>query len=849
MSTLATLTRGDAKTYTLTASESLAAATSVIFTAKKSRSLPDTKATFQHELGAGITVDGTSITLAVVHNDTKDLTVATTLYCDVQAQWADRGPVTVWEDTLTVSLDTTRELDTSIDIYTTSPSATQNAIDAAAAASTSATAAAVSATAAATSATNAATSATNAATSATAAATSETNASTSATNASSSASAAASSATAAGISEDAAGLILEDVVINSGLAEDAADAASASATAAATSATNAASSASAASTSASAAASSETNAASSASAAAASAVTAANAIASTFKGGIAGASVPATSTAAGDYYRITSAGSSQSKTWTTGDLAIYNGTSGSWTQIPAGFIDESRVLGGDAGRATRAVMLSDGATSNRRFEQTPGSQGAIAGMPAVFYGRIDVPTSNPSADAYLFSTAPIGTTAPASQANSLFGYIVSGSPTLQIRVNGATTGDNRRLNWSAFRTAYSGRTGLAVAIVWENGDTTTDPKVYVDGVDKSSSFTPATSGTAPNWMPTTLDTTKFLSGYNWPAGRFEPFRVCLGSWTAAEVLEWAQTGREPTWCELGTGSAVAAYSSNFTAGVDSWVQNIGDANLVLTGNVDAVSGVDDVLEAQASGANRNFQIRKDSLVTIGVRYELVFDYYAEVGATSTTRYLALGADGARMDTTSSVAVVEGSWQTSQKLRGVSNSSALRLMLAASATSQTVAPLLSGKKLYFKNLVLRPLGPIAKERLQPGCPVATDGGANKIPGLLTSGLTALGDKPERIYIPIPSMTADGFILANQVIVPSDYKLVAAEIVRTSGSGTGTVTIRETSSGGTTVATGTLAANVALTISNAYSAAGKALHLANSSWSSSALTGRLVFERYQ
>jgi len=43
--------------------------------------------------------------------------------------------------------------------------------------------------------------------------------------------------------------------------------------------------------------------------------------------------VPATSTLAGDYYKITSAGTSQSKTWALGDQAIYNGTSGSWTQI------------------------------------------------------------------------------------------------------------------------------------------------------------------------------------------------------------------------------------------------------------------------------------------------------------------------------------------------------------------------------------------------------------------------------------------------------------------------------------------------------------------------------------
>lgn len=74
------------------------------------------------------------------------------------------------------------------------------------------------------------------------------------------------------------------------------------------------------------------NASNSASEAAASAVTALNVIAAQFKGSAAGGSVPNTSTAAGDYYWIISGGTSQNKTWAIGDRAIYNGTSGSWTQ-------------------------------------------------------------------------------------------------------------------------------------------------------------------------------------------------------------------------------------------------------------------------------------------------------------------------------------------------------------------------------------------------------------------------------------------------------------------------------------------------------------------------------------
>lgn len=53
-----------------------------------------------------------------------------------------------------------------------------------------------------------------------------------------------------------------------------------------------------------------------------------------YKGGVAGGSVPATSTTAGDYYVITADGTSQGENWVVGDIAIYEGSSGNWTLVP-----------------------------------------------------------------------------------------------------------------------------------------------------------------------------------------------------------------------------------------------------------------------------------------------------------------------------------------------------------------------------------------------------------------------------------------------------------------------------------------------------------------------------------
>jgi hypothetical protein len=279
---------------------------------------------------------------------------------------------------------------------------TQPLVDAAAA---SASAAATSESNAATSASNAATSETNAGISATGAAASALSASddvatigtsladaeTEATNAASSASAAAASATAANISkvnalvselraEDdktAAALSASNAATsetnagtsetNAGLSETAAGL---SETAAGTSETNAGLSETAAglsetasAASAAAALASESAAASSAADAAADALTALNALLNQYQGLVAGGSVPATATTAGDYYRISAVGTSQSVTWAIGDIAIYNGTSGSWGKIPMdtyGFAVEAESDSKFAARAPRPGVISAG---------------------------------------------------------------------------------------------------------------------------------------------------------------------------------------------------------------------------------------------------------------------------------------------------------------------------------------------------------------------------------------------------------------------------------------------------------------------------------------------------------
>jgi hypothetical protein len=81
---------------------------------------------------------------------------------------------------------------------------------------------------------------------------------------------------------------------------------------------------------------------------------------------------------AGDYYKITTAGTSQSRTWVVGDQAIYNGSSGSWTQV-TGFFAAADA----ADLASKAALIE---REGLRFDGTAGAVIGNGGIPAVGTG-------------------------------------------------------------------------------------------------------------------------------------------------------------------------------------------------------------------------------------------------------------------------------------------------------------------------------------------------------------------------------------------------------------------------------------------------------------------------------
>jgi len=380
----------------------------------------------------------------------------------------------------------------------------------------------------------------------------------------------------------------------------------------ASSASAASSSASAASSSASAASSSATAAASSAASASSSAASAANAIANTYKGGVAGGSVPATSALAGDYYRITAEGTAQSKTWAAGDLAIYNGTSGSWTQI-VGYNVDLATLAAQRNALAPAQALSGNGTA--------GSTLTLASVPSgdqTWAFDIDVPASAPSAANGIYNAG-----GDFSGANTFGAYIAPTTGILYLNQYAASAPNFRQaVTASSIVTTYGG-TRIRCVIAIASGVLT----LRIN--DVAQTLTETTGGTPPAWGATLASGVVFvgkLSSANYYfSGAIRLLGIENYALSTAQQTYVYQTG---SWPAADFGQGVNDSGTTVYAGA----QMINGANSTfasdsgwwtMTGGTNIAAGVANFVASST--------ISRASILTIGKRYRATFTLTASGG--------------------------------------------------------------------------------------------------------------------------------------------------------------------------------------------------------------------------
>lgn len=358
----------------------------------------------------------------------------------------------------------------------------------------------------------------------------------------------------------------------------------------------------------------------SAAAAAASASTAAAIAAGlNYKGTVAGASVAATSTAAGDCYVISSAGTSQSKTWAAGDLAIYRGSSGQWDQIPA-----SVVLGIAAALKNtltpRPGILFDGrTTAHGRVTMT---NQAIATDNFSVTMTFRVPTAAPANSIGLFGMSSSGAY---NIARGIYGYFQASGTQLNIQLNGALAADARTAVVAGFITSYAGEVVNLSVVRSASG-----LAIYANGV--ALSFTEVTSGSPPAFTDTITNTVMLVGAidtgnyaYSSEIYSFSFYNLAL---TASEVIEINRmNGAVPSRYQFGNQNT---YLSDFTVGADSWAATAGNA----AGNIDTINGKDDVLRYYANASNTAHAVSRTLASARQRRFRLRGDIYVPTGMTT-----------------------------------------------------------------------------------------------------------------------------------------------------------------------------------------------------------------------
>lgn len=223
---------------------------------------------------------------------------------------------------------------------------------------------------------------------------------------------------------------------------------------------------------------------------------------------------------------------------------------------------------GDASksRATSVGLISDGVTGNRGQMQTPGARGAVNGAAALTWrGVLTVPTSNTASFAYICFIGLSVNPDTGGWTNSSAMWAMLFSSILYIETADGST-NRRSLTFGAFRTTYSGQTGV-LEIAFVAG--TSNPVVRWNDVDISASFL-VTGST--NWIDASLTPTIHLTGHNWPSGPAPLGCWILGSLTDSNRTYWRTTGRPPLWVQLG-GTAlqvISGDSATFAGGIGSW---------------------------------------------------------------------------------------------------------------------------------------------------------------------------------------------------------------------------------------------------------------------------------------
>jgi hypothetical protein len=427
-----------------------------------------------------------------------------------------------------------------------------------------------------------------------------------------------------------------------------------------------------------------------------------------------------------------------------------------------------------------AAVTFDGATSGTRIVSTLTSQNIGTGDMSM-WNRFRVFTTT-GTTRYIAALSSSSTAADQASACALS---ISSTGGLVFVLFGSTTSDSRIATVAGFQTAYSGQ--VVDIVVTRTGTTL---KVYINGTD--TAYTETTTGTPPAWSATITSTNLFIGQSTGTTsiftGRIYRSVVFNRALAATDVTELITTGVNPAdqW-----GTQTAAYTSDFSAGTDSWSAARGTA----AGNIDGISGVDNTLrltvDTTATNSHLAFLNPVPGLLA-GKRYRVGFNYFI-TAANATMNGLALWQLSPSVQI-STVQSVTGAWTSIAPVEFVSGETRLAVLGAAGGNANFTGN--GTDTFYLHSFVLTRIGAIVDLDFTVGTGYqATDRSTNALHGTLFNGVEFT--QPRRMAVLYATTAASGNTqLLGSLAIPTNAVI---EDVVVNSTGSSTVSIGNVSAG--------------------------------------------------
>lgn len=396
----------------------------------------------------------------------------------------------------------------------------------------------------------------------------------------------------------------------------------------------------------------------------------------------------------------------------------------------------------------------DGNTSGTRVTSTMTGQTIGTGDFSV-WTRFRCPASVPASGngslpgIWALSDSASGTF----RANAILLYLDSANQLRLFRYGATPASDNRMATITGFVTAWAGQ--VVDVVVTRSGNTV---KLYVNGTD--TAFSEISAGTAPTWG-SSIVSDFFNVGMQSAANIFGDriYRAVLfnRALSQADVNAVIVNGvaEADQW-----GTQTAAYSSNFASGADGW----SFVRATVTGNVDAILGVDDTLRIvpdTSPGTTHYIHNTTVPGMATGKRYRLGFSYYVP-GGNAVANGLQMWQGGIAGSVTG-VLNTTGAWTNISPVEFVATSSRLDLLATSSGNTNFTGN--GTDALYAKSFVLTRIGALVDLNFRTGTgATAYDNSSNALHGAIVGGVSWIVPATAQTVAPAGTAAAPGITTA-------------------------------------------------------------------------------------